>query len=408
MINGDIMTVPILFDKKENCCGCAGCLNICPVGAITMKCDEYGFEYPEICEGICINCGRCKRVCGYQNESILHSPIFAYAAVSTNTDVMDSASGGVFASISDKFLLPNENTVVGASLESIDGKITPKHIAVHSAEGVKKLWGSKYVHSDTSQIFSEAENLLKNNKKVLFSGTPCQVAALYSYLGKDYDNLYTIDLICHGVPSRKMFDDYLSFISDKYGRVKDFVFRDKKHGLAFVSRAVCEKNGKESVKYIQYGENAYYTYFLQGNTYRDCCYSCKYATQKRVGDITIGDYWGIKAQHPELFNGTHPEFNADKGISCLLINTQKGERLIDIYGTGLSLHKSTFEKIAAENSQLKIPSVPKGDREGIMNAYKTGGYRQVDRIFKKQAGVSVILAHIKAKTPLWIKKLIKK
>ncbi|MCH5320256.1 MAG: Coenzyme F420 hydrogenase/dehydrogenase, beta subunit C-terminal domain [Eubacterium sp.] len=402
------MKTPILAPKKEYCCGCGACVNVCKTDAITMKCDEYGFDYPVIDETKCVECGKCKDICSYQStHKDTQNPVEAFAAVSKNTDVMNSASGGVFASIATEFLKQG-GVVAGAALESIDGSLVPHHITVDNLNDLQKLLGSKYVHSDTKDIFKEIKKLLCENRKVLFSGTPCQVGALYSFLGEKYDNLFTIDLICHGVPSRKMFSDYLDFISDKYGRVKDFVFRDKKRGLTFVSRAVCEKNGKKSVKYIQYGENAYYTFFLQGNTYRDCCYECKYASKDRTGDITIGDFWGIKAQHPELFDGGHKEFDAQKGISCLLENTEKGNELINTYGTGLSLYQSTFEKIALENKQLSEPSVPKGNRAEIMEIYKSNGYSALDRYFKNQAGITFYTAKLKAKTPLWVKKILKK
>ena len=402
------MKIPVLAEKKEYCCGCGVCVNVCKTDAIHMKCDEYGSEYPQINENKCVGCGKCMDVCPYINtDNHKNKPVNAFAAVSENTDVMDSASGGVFASIATEFIR-QEGIAVGSALENINGKLIPHHITVDNLSSLQKLLGSKYVQSDTEEIFKEIKKLLCENRKVLFSGTPCQVSALYSFLGKEYDNLFTMDLICHGVPSRKMFRDYLNYIADKYGKVKDFIFRDKKRGLTFVSRAVCEKNGKENVRYIQYGESAYYIFFLQGNTYRDCCYKCKYADKNRIGDITIGDFWGIKTQHPELFDGNHKIFDSDKGISCLLVNTPKGKELINTYGKGLSLYKSTFDKIALENKQLSQPSVPKGDRAEIMNIYRTGGYAALDRYFRNQSGISIYISKLKSKIPLPIKKILKK
>lgn len=401
------MASPMLVEKKENCFACAACKAVCPTGAITMKADEYGFEYPKIDETKCIGCQKCVKVCAYQNQNDCSIPKTAYAAVSLSTNILESASGGVFASVATEFI-NDSGIVVGSAMENTGDKLLPHHIAVDNLTDLKKLLGSKYVQSDTSEIFSTVKKLLDNGKKVLFSGTPCQVAALYSYLGKKYDNLYTIDIICHGVPSRKMFWDYLDVISEKFGKITDFVFRDKKRGLTFVSRIKCEQNGKIKIKYIQYGESSYYSYFLQGNTYRDCCYSCKFASENRAGDITIGDFWGIKKQHPELFDGNHTEFDADKGISCLLVNTKKGKELVENYATKLSLHPSSFEKIARENKQLYEPSIPKGNRAEIMNIYKEGGYRALENDFLKNNQKEVLMAHVKAKVPLWLKKIIKK
>lgn len=401
------MTIPVLVEKKEYCCGCAACKAVCGTNAITMKTDEYGFEYPVIDSDKCIGCKKCVKVCAYQNDTNLNKPQSSFAAVSKNTDIMESASGGVFACVATEFIKQG-GTVIGCALENIHGKLVPHHIAVDDLSDLKKLLGSKYVQSDTSEIFSTVKTLLNEDKKVLFSGTPCQVAAIYSYLGKEYENLFTIDLICHGVPGRKMFWDYLDLISDKYGKVKDYVFRDKKRGLTFVSRALCESGGKDRVKCIQYGESSYYTYFLQCNTYRDCCYSCKYATEERVGDITIGDFWGIKTQHPELFDGSHKEFDADKGISCLLTNTQKGKYLLEHYGKEMSLYPSTFEKIAEENKQLYEPSVPKGNRAEIMDIYRSDGYAALNDNFLKRSGNTILISRLKANVPLWLKKIIKK
>lgn len=400
------IAAPILVDKKEYCCGCGACKAACKINAITMKRDEYGFEYPVIDENKCVGCKKCMNICAYQNSNNRSKTACAFAAVSKNTDIMHSASGGVFASVATEFI-NNGGIVAGCSLESNDGRLEPKHITVDNFYDLHKLLGSKYVHSDTSEIFEKIKSLLNDNKNILFSGTPCQVDALYSYLGKRYDNLYTIDLICHGVPGKKMFSDYISMLSNKYGIIKEFIFRDKKRGLTFVSRALCENNGKEKYKYIQYGESSYYSNFLRCNIYRECCYSCKYADEKRSGDITIGDFWGIKNQHPELFDGNHNEFDSDKGISCILQNTEQGKRLIEHYGKGLSMYPSSFEKIAKENKQLSEPSVPKGNREEIMNIYKLKGYEEFDKHFLKQEGSAVLVSKLKSKAPLWIKKMIK-
>lgn len=221
------LAAPILVEKKEYCCGCGACKAACKINAITIKRDEYSFEFPVIDESKCVGCKKCKDVCAYQNSNNQNKTDKAFAAVSKSTDVMQSASGGVFASVAAEFV-KDGGIAAGCSLESNDGRLKPKHIIVDKPDDLHKLLGSKYVHSDTSEIFEKIKQLLNDGKNILFSGTPCQVDALYSYLGKRYDNLYTIDLICHGVPSKKMFSDYLSMLSNKYGLVKEFVFRDKK------------------------------------------------------------------------------------------------------------------------------------------------------------------------------------
>lgn len=320
---------------------------------------------------------------------------------------MKSASGGIFAGIATEFI--NDGGVaVGAALIFDGERLNPCHIAVDNLKDLQKLLGSKYVQSKTNEIFPQVKSLLEEKKNVLFSGTPCQIAALKLYLTAEYDNLFTIDLICHGVPSRQMFYDYLDYISKENSKVTDFVFRDKTKGITFVSKACFSSKGKKYDKYFQYGENAYYHNFLKGNIYRDCCYECPFARADRVSDLTIGDFWGIEKQHPELFDSARPEFDTEKGISCLLQNTEKGKFLLENYGQGLSLFTSSFDKISKENQQLSSPSVPKGNREQIMNAYKNGGYEEFHRYFVKSVGKKQIIKNkIKKHIPLSVKKLIK-
>lgn len=404
------MKAPVLFDKKEYCCGCGACLGACNLGAITMQCDEYGFEYPIIDESKCVGCGKCQSACGYNNPIHVSSPMSAHAVVSSSTNVLDSASGGLFACVAKEILKVGE--VAGACLEATENGIEVHHIKIDNESDLHKLMGSKYVQSDTRGIFESIKQSLKEGKRVLFSGTPCQVSSLYSYLGGDNKNLYTMDLICHGVPSQKMFLDYLDLLSGKYGDIKDFCFRDKRHGLTFVSKAMFNSNGKDKTKYIQYGESSYYSAFLNGDNYRDCCYSCKFASPNRVGDITIGDFWGIEKQHPELFGSGGNLFDSEKGISSLLINTEKGKELIQEFGGNLITNESTFDKIAEENGQLLNPSVPKGNRDKLFEIYRDQGYLGYERYFRKAVGIKYYVAKLKANlpTPIYyaLKKLLRK
>lgn len=396
-----------LVKSEYSCCGCGACKAVCPKNAITIKANEFGFDYPVIDETKCIDCKKCLNVCVFENKPLLSKPESCYAGVSTNTDVLASASGGVFASIATEFI--NDGGIaVGAALVFDGDKLNPCHFTADNLNDLKKLLGSKYVQSKTDEIFPKVKSLLEEKKNVLFSGTPCQTAALKSYLARDYDNLYTIDLICHGVPSRQMFHDFLDYISKENSKVTDFVFRDKTKGITFVSKACFSSKGKKYNKYFQYGENAYYHNFLKGNIYRDCCYECPFARADRVSDLTIGDFWGIEKQHPELFDSARPEFDTEKGISCLLQNTEKGKFLLENYGQGLSLFTSSFDKISKENQQLSSPSVPKGNREQIMNAYKNGGYEEFHRYFVNSVGKKqIIKSKIKKHIPLSVKKLIK-
>ena len=204
-----------LFKEKNDCCACGACLNICPKQAISMQKDEYGFLYPQIDKGKCIKCGLCLKTCAFQNSELKNIPIKTYAAQSDNTDLKESASGGIFASIATN-VLREGGVVYGAAMEMENDKLIVRHIAVENDADLIKLQGSKYVQSSTEKIYQDVKKKLNDNRLVLFSGTPCQVDGLNSYLGKTYDNLITIDIICHGVPNNQMFQDYIALLEEKY------------------------------------------------------------------------------------------------------------------------------------------------------------------------------------------------
>lgn len=395
--------MPALLNEKSQCCGCGACVDTCPVSAITLKEDEYGFLYPAVDEEICVNCNKCIKVCLYKNETDLNEPLDAYAGVTDNTDIFKSASGGVFASVATEFI-KNGGVVFGAATDIENNEANINHKKAGTLEELDGLLGSKYVQSDTSRVFSTVENELKNNNKVLLSGTPCQVAALKNYLQKDYENLFTIDLICHGVPSRKFFNDYLHNHIAKNETIKDFVFRDKSKGIVFISKLVTEANGKSKTSYIHQGTSSFYYNFLKGSIYRDSCYACKFACKNRVGDITIGDFWGAKTNQNEIIDA---DFDPEKGISCILVNTIRGKALIEQYAAGLLTKKSEFDIIALENEQLKNPSTPAGNRQALLELYKNNGYKAVEDDFRNAVGSKYYISKVKSKIPVGIKKKLK-
>lgn len=394
----------VLFENKKDCCGCGACASVCTKKAITLREDELGFLYPDINNDLCIDCGLCKKVCGYQNNKQKNEPKKVYAAVSTKTDIIKSASGGVFAALASSFI--NDGGVVcGATLQ--DNTLEAKHICIDSDKKLSALLGSKYVQSSTLHIFSEVRDKLNNNKRVLFSGTPCQVSSLYKFLGdnKNIKNLFTIDLICHGVPSQRLFSDYTDSLSKNNSKPVGFNFRDKSKGIVFTSK-ITYSNGKS--KYIPCGASSYFTFFMNGDSYRESCYSCPFAEKRRVGDITIGDYWGIKKQHPEIFDGSHPEFDVEKGISCILINTEQGKALSEQYSSALSVIESSFESVSAENFQLLSPSKKGAHRDAIFKAYTEKGYSGIEEYFRQLSGIKYYVAIIKSKIPLKLKTILKK
>lgn len=399
----------LLFNEKKDCCGCGACANICPKNAISMVKDEYGFLYPQIDSDKCIACGACKRVCSYQNHKEETEPLETYVAITKNTDILKSASGGIFASFATE-ILAQDGIVFGASFEISDGKLTPMHIGVKSIDELIKLQGSKYVQSEMNMVYRDVKRALATGQKVLFSGTPCQIAALKSFLGnKEYDNLLTVDIICHGVPSCAMFQDYLDILEKSCGKIYDFKFRDKVSGWGLTGSAYYyTKKGKKKKLIVPFATSSYYSLFLESDTYRVNCYSCKYANSHRVGDITIGDYWGIENEHPDILMDNGGCIDETKGVSCLIVNSQKGQKFLEYSKNNLYLVSSEFNKVRNRNGQLQKPSEKGKDREYVLNLYKNEGYEAIEKWFRKKVGFKWYVSWIKSRVPVTVKKRIKK
>ncbi len=381
----------VLFKNKKTCCGCGACASICPKEAISMKPDNQGFIYPVIDSDLCVSCGACKKVCAYQNESSLHKPVQAYAAVNKAKEQLEkSASGGIFAAAAT-FFLENNGVVFGSALDFEDGHPIAHLIGIEDIEQLKRIQGSKYVQSSVEQTYKQARRKLDVGKNVLFSGTPCQIAGLYGYLRKDYSNLWTIDVICHGVPNLRFFDDYLHIERQKRGGIPiGYSFRDKKRGWGMNARLdlKCPSGGEKSI-YIPARLTSYNTLFLDGDIYRENCYECPYAHKERVADLTIGDFWGIEREHPELLK--QEAFDERKGISCILANTAKGVELCNKLTDRIWLSKSSYDKIARKNGQLSHPSVQSKQRSCIMELYQESGYIGVEKWFRKRYKKQIIV-----------------
>ena len=394
-----------LFEDKKDCCACGACLNICPKQAISMQKDEYGFLYPQIEKGKCIKCGLCLKTCAFQNSELKNIPIKTYAAQSDNTDLKESASGGIFASIAAN-VLREGGVIYGAAMEMENDKLTVRHIAVENDADLIKLQGSKYVQSSTEKIYQDIKKKLNDNRLVLFSGTPCQVDGLNSYLGKTYDNLITIDIICHGVPNNQMFQDYIALLEEKYkDKIIDFKFRDKTKGWGLTAKGYTAK-GYTAI--IPANVSSYYYMFLKSYIYRDSCYSCKYACKNRCGDMTIGDYWGIEKAHPEALKENEYGLDYKNGISCLIVNTEQGIKVLEKYKSGLRLLDSDFEKAAKENGQLNHPSSLNAEKRIIvLNLYKQD-YKTLEYSLKNILMLNKLKKIIPGRLKVFIKKILNK
>lgn len=399
----DSIETPILFQSKEKCCGCGACMNACPRHAISMWEDEYGFIYPQIDESLCIGCGKCRQVCAFQNIKTENYVIKTYAAVTKDKDVIvHSASGGIFATLANEWV-DNGGVVYGAAFNSEWGV---HHISAVNREEILKLQGSKYTQSSTEHTFQEVKQLLQEGKKVLYSGTPCQIAGLYGYLGKQDEGLATIDIVCHGVPSNRMFQEYLKLIEQqKGGQVIGFNFRDKNNGWAKNGKAKLDFGEKKVDISIWESASSYLFYFSNSWICRESCYNCPYACGHRPADLTLGDYWGIEREHPEyLGKGGLKE---SEGISLVLVNTKNGQEFLERNRKSLELRESDFSKAFERNMQLRQPS-ESGRRDEILELYWKGGWRAVDNEFHKNIGVRKYSSQIKALVPLGLKKRLKR
>lgn len=310
----------INFTDKSKCSGCYACSNICPKNCIKMTSDEEGFWYPQIDADKCVNCGLCEKVCPIINQQIIDSSFETKAIAAINLDEktrLESSSGGIFTLIAER-IVEQGGVVFGAALTS-DFKAV-EHICVDNSDDLEKLRGSKYLQSEIGDTYKQAKEYLDNGRKVLFTGTPCQIGGLLSYLKKPYDNLYTQDIICHGVPSPMVWRKYVEECEHKsVSQTKRMFFRHKKYGWKTYAVLFEFSNSTAYVKRFQ--EDAFMRLFLSDICLRPSCYACSFKSLYRQADITLADFWGIQ--------NVIPDMDDDKGISLVLVHSEKGRQLLN-------------------------------------------------------------------------------
>ncbi|MBO5125139.1 MAG: Coenzyme F420 hydrogenase/dehydrogenase, beta subunit C-terminal domain [Spirochaetaceae bacterium] len=330
---------------KEQCFSCRACEHTCPTDCIRMEEDVEGFLYPVIDSTLCTSCGACLLHCPAHAPLRLigeYSQSFYGLKLRDEHQLQKSASGGLFYGLA-RYVLDQGGTVFGAAY---DDQLGVHQIAVSDGDALYRLRGSKYVASDTETSYVQVKEALKRGVPVLYTGVPCQIAGLRWFLGKDAENLFTADIICHGVPSQKLFKRYLEWLSKRLKEpVLYYGFRDKD-----VAGWSCggKIKTKTKTKVLRGAVDPYYSSFMRGETYRYSCYSCPYASVRhRPADITMGDFWGV-----ELF---HPEFNTEGGVSCCIINTKKGELLFKLVRDKFICIQTTEESVSRYNRQLNQP-----------------------------------------------------
>lgn len=329
----------INIEEKSKCCGCHACYNICPKNAIEMKEDEKGFKYPTIDKEMCINCGLCEKVCPIINKRKTENMPKAYACYNKNEKIrLESSSGGIFTIIAE-FILDNNGVIYGAAFND---NWEVEHIRINNKKDLNKLRTSKYVQSNINTIYKLAKKDLEEGINVLFTGTPCQVNGLYSFLNKEYSNLYTQDIICHGVPSAKVWRKYLEFRKERDSeKPLQINFRQKDNGWKLYALLFQYKNNAYK---INHSDDLFMQAFLRNASLRDSCYNCSFKEKNRKTDITLADFWGI--------NNILPEFNDDKGTSLVIVNTQKGQELLNNIKDKMIYNEVDFEQSIQYNSAM--------------------------------------------------------
>lgn len=395
-----------LYNKRSDCCGCGICSLNCPKHAITMETDSEGFVYPIINNKECIDCGLCVKQCPH-GKTVLNEPVNSYAA--SNTDVEQKAhstSAGVFAAIATAFL-EKGGLVCGAAMFIKNGQADVKHIMISSVGDLPKLQGSKYVKSDITDVIPQISVALARGESVLFSGTPCQVSGVKSMFKNTLDKLYTIDIICHGVPSLKFFNDYLQYIQKSSKKqLIDFCFRDKELGWGHRGSVTFEAD-YEQKRVLSPDNSSYYSFFYKCEILRDSCYRCPYACKTRIGDLTIGDYWGAEQFNPELMSENGGPFVLEEGISCILENTTVGTELFGMTKDRIESRAIALDNILVVNTQLKAPAIFTKKRSRIFSIYCSKGYGGVEKLFKRWSNEEKLIRIFRKLVPQTIKNIIK-
>ena len=373
-------SVPTLRDIND-CTGCGVCSLVCQQHAITMRPDEVGSYSPIIDVEKCIKCGACEAAC-FRKIAGKEGAVKAYVGYNTNDSLaLQSASGGVFSATATE-IIRRGGAVYGAVMEFDSDGAHVIHKRASTQEELLPLLKSKYVQSDCSVVFAQIREDLKEGINVLFCGTSCQVNALYRFLGsRNYLNLYTIDLICHGVPGQELFSDYIQYLGSKQNnRVSSFDFRTKRDGaIQYEMKVGYEGNGE--YEYIPKFSSAYYRLFMSMNSYRECCYHCEYASINKPADITIGDYFEVQDDYPEL---CERELKNRFSISSVLVRNEKGNELLRLCGEGIKLIPVDTEKVQSSHGNLRKPSQYSSLRNTFFKILNRSGFAGVERYFKRR------------------------
>ena len=334
-----------LFDKKK-CCGCGACMQICPKNCITMRADNEGFLYPVVDTSVCVQCGACEKVCPFNSVYEQQKPISTYGVINTNDQIsLTSSSGGAFTALARTILRQN-GVVFGACFDK-DYQVVIAY--AEDEDSLEAFKGSKYVQAQVGESFSKCKFFLNQNKIVLFSGTPCQISGLKHFLKKDYDSLYTVDVVCHGAPSPMVWKTYLNWCKRQNSGlfpIRNISFRDKCSGWKGYSFTI---KGQNCTLSTPYKYNPYMKAFLWDVILRPSCYECKAKAGASHADLTLGDFWGVDRIMPSV--------DDNKGVSLVLANSIKGKELLN-KTVELNVFDTDYDKAVYYNPAIVNPVKP--------------------------------------------------
>lgn len=338
-----------MIKDMKKCCGCGACRDICPKKCIVMKKTDEGFLYPQINSSECVNCGLCDTVCPVQSSAEKRKASRGYIAFAKNNAQRESgSSGGVFGACAS-YVIKNGGVVFGAGF---DEALKLKQYCVSGEKDLPRLYKSKYLQCDTNDFYKAVKKQLNDNKFVLVCNTPCNISALKNYLKRDYENLLTVDFVCHGVPSQDFFDKCMSWYEAEKGmKITGYTFRKKINGAStpHLFEIQYKKDGKIGAKTDLYLKDPFYNAFQKRLSIRSSCHSCNYASPERVSDITIGDFHDVD----KVKSG----YDRMRGVSMVLVNSEKGIRFFELIENGLDICEVDAD-VLIENNECLMSSTP--------------------------------------------------
>lgn len=382
--------------EENKCFGCSACAQACPQKSISMMEDKEGFLFPDVNEETCIDCGKCASVCpSLKHESLVQAPMKSFIACSKNREeCSNSSSGGIFYQLAKKTVEEEKGIVYGCYLKH-DGQAVLGSISTE--DDIAKMQGSKYVQADPEKVYAECREHLMQGRKVLFSGTPCQVAALKAFIGKNNNNLILIELVCHGVPSPLLWRSYVAALLEE-NKITDpsnlaFRYNDKFERTHF---SLFEKGGN----YVSpWQEDLYYSLFMSFASLRESCYSCPFATAKRCGDLTIGDCSSYLQ---------YKDFHLLEPSSLVLVNTEKGKNALEAIEQTLDWQEINFANEIESNHALSAPEKRPSRRDSVYVDFASLSWKDFEKKYRPSPRMKYYINKIvKARVPVRTRKRIK-